>query len=154
MPRNIDEAIPSKSNYMKKEDVGEQGRDLVIKDFKHEDIGRDGDSETKLVIYWTDPSYKPMVCNKENGQRLKMALKTDDMDLMIGKAVNVYSDPFVAFGGKTVGGIRIRSTQLAANAPKRNIPPKAQARVEAQDDGAPTPPIEAYDRDPNDDIPF
>jgi hypothetical protein len=155
--RKIDDHIPSKSNYLKKEDVGETGRDLVIKDFRQEDIGTDGgEKETKLVIYWTDPSFKPMVINKENGSRLKMVLKTDDMDLMIGKTVNVYSDPFVAFGGKTVGGTRIRAPQQAARA--NSLPGKVTARTApvVEDDGPDAPPLEAYDLEAYDDenVPF
>jgi hypothetical protein len=132
--------ITTKSSYLKKEDVGEGGRDLIIKKFEREELTHDEKTEMKLVLYFTDPSYKPMVINKENGSRLKMVLKTDDTDVMVGKVINVYSDPFVAFGGKTVGGLRIRTPQQAANAPARARP----APPPVQDDGPPTPPIDAY----------
>ena len=146
MPK-IDDMIPTKTNYLRKEDVGEAGVDLGIKSFHTEDVGNDGEKEPKLVMSFTNPAYKGMIVNKENGSRLKITLKTDDTDLMIGRVINVYSDPFVAFGGKTVGGLRIRPA-------KDSAPGKPTARAKpapvVEDDGPESPPLEAY----SDDIPF
>lgn len=150
MPR-IDDMIPSKTNFMRKEDVGDAGKDLAISHFDYQEVGQGEDKETKLVVHWTDKNYKPMVVNKENGSRLKMALKTDDSEQMIGRVVNVYSDPYVAFGGKTVGGLRIRpakSAPISAQTRSALNPPRAPAREPGEDDGPPTPPAEAYDNDP------
>ena len=156
MPK-IDDMIPTKSKFLKKEDVGEAGVDLIIAGFEYQDVGKDDDVETKLVINWTDKNYHPMVCNKENGSRLKMTLKTDDTDQMIGRAVNVYSDPYVAFGGKTVGGLRIRTAKSAAPVspqtrsalhPPRARHPQDREGSSADDTGPPTPPLEAYQDEP------
>ena len=145
---NIDSMIPTKSNFLKKEDVGEEGVDLIIKGFDYQEVGQGEEKENKLVVTWTNPNYKRMVVNKENGSRLKMSLKTDDTDQMIGRAVNVYADPFVAFGGKTVGGLRIRAARSITNKP--TVRP-SKPFAEPQDDGAPTPPLEAYN---DESVPF
>jgi hypothetical protein len=147
MPK-IDDMIPTKTNYLRKEDVGEAGVDLGIKSFHTEDVGNDGEKESKLVMSFTNPAYKGMIVNKENGSRLKITLKTDDTDLMIGRVINVYSDPFVAFGGKTVGGLRIRPARTTEARPTQTVRVKPAPVVE--DDGPPSPPVEVY----NDDIPF
>lgn len=142
---SIDSMVTSKSSFLRKEDVGETGVNLAIKAFKQEQVGQGEESELKFVIQWTNPQFKPMVLNKENASRLKMVFKTDDTDQMIGKVVNVYSDPFVAFGGKTVGGLRIRSAQAQqGNAPRQQA-----------DMGPETPPLDAYsEKEFNDQIPF
>lgn len=143
---NIDDLAPSKSNFLKKEDVGVDGVDLVIKRFYQDEIknAETGGLDLKYCIEWTDGNYKPMVLNKENVSRLKMALKTSDTDEMLGKLVNVYHDEFVAFGGKTVGGIRIRPIQRSS---KPAAAPRPQQRRVSDDNGPPTPPPEAYDDD-------
>jgi hypothetical protein len=90
-----------------------------------------------------------MIVNKENGSRLKITLKTDDTDLMIGRVINVYSDPFVSFGGKTVGGLRIRPARTTEARPTKAVQP-SKPYAEPEDDGPQAPPVEVY----NDDIPF
>lgn len=136
----IDDMTPTQSQFLKKEDVGEAGVNLTIKGFEQTMVGQGDDAETKWVIVWTNPDYKPMVLNKENGSRLKMVCKSDDTDQMIGRTVNAYNDPYVAFGGKVVGGIRLRAPQGPA-----------QPANPPQDMGQPTPPIDAYG---DDDVPY
>lgn len=145
MPK-IDTMIPTKSNFLKQADVSEEGVDLTIKHFDYQQVGQGTDAETKLVVHWTNPNYKPMVVNKENGTLLKIACKTDDTDLMIGKKVNVWANPHVAFGGKMVGGLRIRAARSTDPRPTQAVKPSRP--FEPEDDGAPTPPVEAYDDTP------
>lgn len=146
MPK-IDDLVPSKSNFLKKEDVGVEGRNLTIKAFEQEDIKNQetGGVDQKYCIFWTDESFHPMVLNKENASRLKMALKTDDTDVMIGRTVNVYHDEFVSFGGKQVGGLRIRPANMSQGTGKARTQPARQATYGDADDGRPTPPAEAYE---------
>lgn len=144
---SIDSLVPSKSNYLKKEDVGTGGRNLTIASFDQEEIGQDGEKELKLIVRWQQQDYLPMVVNKENASRLKMTLKTDDTDQMIGKTVNVYHDEFVSFGGKQVGGLRIRPPAHAAAQQQLRSPAPQQRRAappQQEDMGPESPPIEAY----------
>lgn len=142
---DIDLMVPKKSNFLTKEDVGEAGKNLTIRGFSQQEIGRDNEKETRYVIEWQQADFKPMVLNKENATRLKMICKTSDTTQMVGKTVNVYSDPFVAFGGEIKGGIRIRP--VATTQPQQ-APMQRQAAPQRDDGmGPPSPPIEAYSRD-------
>ena len=136
----IDEMVPTKSSFLTKDDVGEAGKNLTIAKFETQEVGVENDKEMKYVIVWQQADFKPMVLNKQNASRLKIIFKSDDTDAMIGGTVNVFCDPFVEFGGKIVGGLRIRPTtaQAQAKAP-------TQARKPAQDTGPESPPLEAYE---------
>lgn len=148
MPK-IDEMVPSKSNFLTKEDVTETGRNLTIGRFEQQEVGIDNNKELRFVIVWQQADYKPMVLNKENANRLKVIFKTDDTDQMIGKTINVYADPMVSFGGKIVGGIRVRAAaQRQAQArPAARQPQRSQERSGAvgDDPNDELPPLEAYD---------
>lgn len=146
---SIDSMVPSKSNYLKKEDVGTGGRNLTIASFDQEEIGQDGEKELKLIVRWQQQDFLPMVVNKENASRLKMTLKTDDTDQMIGKTVNVYHDEFVSFGGKQVGGLRIRPPAHAAAQQQLRSPAPQQRRAAppSEPDAPESPPLEAYRND-------
>ncbi len=139
---SLTDMVPSKSNYLAKKDTDERGMDLTIKKFTHETVGQGADKEEKLVVYWTDENVKPMVVNKSNANRIKRAVGSDDTKEIIGKTVNIYVDPDVEFGGEVVGGLRIRAAQNSApGKPTARATPKPQV----EDDGTPSPPIEAYD---------
>jgi hypothetical protein len=149
---NIDSMVPTKSSFLTKDDVGEQGRNLTIKGFVQKEIKNDNESEMRYVIEWIEPDFKPMVLNKENASRLKMIFKVADTDAMIGRPVNVYNDAFVTFAGKVTGGIRLRpATNVAPQAPRprQAAPPPAAADEPWQ----PTAPPESY-QEFDDKIPF
>lgn len=153
----IGDMTPTKSKFLTKEDVGEAGKNLTIAGFEQQEVGFEGDKELKYVVIWNQADYKPMVLNKENGNRLKMIAKTDDTDAMIGLTVNVYNDPFVSFGGEVKGGVRIRAAAQAALRPQQRPAQKPAPRPAAPTDMGPeSPPLEAYadEPEPNDEIPF
>ena len=156
MGQSIDNLVKSKSKFLSKEDCGEAGMDLTVFRFTEQDVGKDGETERKYVIEWRETDVKPMVLNKQNANRLKAIAKSDDIDRMIGLTVNVYNDPFVEFGGKTVGGLRIRPIAHARyqeNRPQQARPQQAQRQPEY--DGPETPPVEAYEEPSyTKDVPF
>jgi len=133
---SISEAVPSESRYMTQHDVTPAGIDLTIKTFKAEAMPGD-DTEIKTLAVWTDASYKPMVLNVTNRNRLIHHLNTDKMREMCGKTVNVYRDPDVEYAGKIVGGLRIRAAA---------VDPVSAAIANAQ--------TTKDQAEPNDDIPF
>ena len=49
--------------------------------------------------------------NKTNMSRIKIITKSETTGQARGKRVNVFNDPFVEFGGKLTGGLRIRECQ-------------------------------------------
>lgn len=140
MKRSIDDLVPTKSSFLTKEDCGVAGKNLTIGAFEQKEVGSENEKETKYCIIFQQADYKPMVLNKENANRLKVIFKTDDIEAMIGGTINVYNDEMVSFGGKIVGGIRIR--------PAASAQPRPQARP------AQKPPArQALDVDPNDELP-
>lgn len=106
------------SKYLKKEDL--DGGEVIVTIAK---IGQgnvamdDQPQDLKWMIRFTEFP-KPMVLNSTNIQLLVKACGSDDTDDWIGKEVILYVDDNVSFGGKLVGGIRIKSAKPAA-APKR-----------------------------------
>jgi len=108
----LDELVPSESKYLAKEDVGETGLDLTIKGFKREMVGQGEDSDERAVMGFEE-SVKPMVLNKTNVRRLKVIFNAETTKDVVGKRINVFSDPLIEFGGRIVGGIRIRQAQSA-----------------------------------------
>lgn len=96
------------SKFIKKEDVGEDGKNLTIKSLENENIaGEDKAPDMKWVLYFKEAK-KGMVANWTNLQIIAKVCGSEESDDWIGKVVNVYEDPMVDFGGKIVGGIRIR----------------------------------------------
>lgn len=100
------------SNYLKKEDVPQPIR-LTIARVEAEMIAADDGKEKKAVAHWSNSNLKPMIVNKGNWITLADAYG-DESDGWVGKPVEIYVDPSVMFGGKRVGGLRLR---IPANAP-------------------------------------
>ena len=128
---SFDQLVPSESKYLRKDDVPEDGVNLTIKGFKRETLKGDAGDEEKTILYFAE-EYAPMVLNKTNASRLSIATGVKTAGEARGKVVCVYNDPMVEFGGRIVGGLRIKKA-LATSAPK----------------AAPASSV-----DPSDDIPF
>lgn len=92
------------SNYMKRQDISQDGVVLTIASFDVQTFD-DGD---KPFVKWREPQYKPLLLNKTNRSRLATIFKTYNTDDMVGKPVCVYDDPFIEMQGKLVGGVRLR----------------------------------------------
>lgn len=116
-----DDLVPSESKYLKKDDCGEEGRNLTIKRFSRETVGQGQDADERAVVHWEE-DMKPMVLNKTNASRLKVILKASGPEDAVGKKVNVYNDPLIEFGGKIVGGLRIRQAQGGTQPPAQEEP--------------------------------
>jgi len=102
----FDQLVPSKSDYLKKEDVG-IGVALTIRGFKREMIEGDHGDEEKTIMGFVEPGYKPMILNRTNASLLAVATGTNNVGEAIGKKIWVFNDPTIPFGGKVVGGLRI-----------------------------------------------
>src|SRR5262245_29619998 len=126
---SFDQLVPRNSKYLAKEDVGEDGLILTVRGVKMETIKGDEGEEEKIVLYFLE-DVKPMVLNRTNAQLLGTATGASNAGEAKGKQIVVYSDPTVAFGGKIVGGLRIKKI---AGAPKQ-APQRAAATQEPNDD--------------------
>lgn len=119
----FDQLVPSKSKYLTKDDVGEDGLILTIKGFRMETLESDDGNEDKMVLHFVE-DVKPMVVNRTNAQLIGVATGVKVAGEAKGKQIVVYNDPTVSFGGKITGGLRIKRI---SGAPK---PAAAKAAVE------------------------
>lgn len=127
MPKVSDMIV---SKFLRKEDF-EEDQVCTIRGVKLEDMPGD-DGQQKWVLYFKE-NQKGMALNVTTIRVLEKAFG-DDSDQWIGKRVMVYVDPNVSFGGRVVGGLRLRT-------------PKAKPAEQSQA----TPPA---DPDFDDDVPF
>ena len=101
---NFDEMYPSK--WLKASDLTEV-TELTIRKITMEILGEK--QETKPVLYFKEPEWKPMVCNKTNGSMLhKMYGETVKW---IGQPVRLYATTVEAFG-EVHDAIRIQYVDL------------------------------------------
>jgi hypothetical protein len=119
------------SNYLKKEDVGEDGTIVTVRSFERVNVAQKGEAPDEKWTMQFDEFEKPMVLNSTNIKLAEKALGSDETDDWIGKKLIVYNDPNVSFGKELVGGIRIKAYRKAA--PPRELPTK-QRQSEADDD--------------------
>lgn len=114
----FDQLVPSKSKYLTKDDVGEDGVILTIKGFRMETLETDDGNEDKMVLHFME-DIKPMVINRTNAQLIGVATGTKIAGEAKGKQIVVFNDPTVSFGGKITGGLRIKKVTGAPKpAPK------------------------------------
>jgi hypothetical protein len=98
------------SKFLKKEDVGE-GIPVTIRLVKEENVAKEGaEHEMKPCLYFNEVE-KPFVCNSTNAQIIAQitGINTDVEHGWVGKRIVLYTDPNVSFGGKLIGGIRVRA---------------------------------------------
>ncbi len=94
-------------SFLKQEDVPKPTK-VLIESIGYETLKNGDDDEEKLVARFVGND-KGLVLNRTNCESLEEILGTDDYDSWAGNAVVLWTDPTVKFGGKTVGGLRIRS---------------------------------------------
>lgn len=148
------------SKFLRKEDFDED-RVMTIKGLRLEDMPSDQSREPqqKWVLYFREEP-KGMALSVTTIRVLEQAYGSDS-DHWVGNKVMVYVDPNVSFGGKIVGGLRLRTPRVKTvqrpAAPAQRQPPPRQAAPEFE----PTEP-EAHQFEPqttsqpefDDDIPF
>jgi hypothetical protein len=122
MSTDLDSLVTSNSKFMRKEDITEEGIDLTIKHFTKEVVKGDDGEEQKAAIHFVEDGYKPLLLNQTNIARIKAATGEKTVEGVKGKRVKVYNDPFVEFGGRIVGGVRIKKADTAKAAPSTDGP--------------------------------
>jgi hypothetical protein len=106
------------SNFLKKEDV-EDGVTVTISGMSQENVAKQGAPEELRWCLHLHEFDKPMVCNSTNAQLLAKICGSEETDDWPGSKVVLYHDPSVSYGGKLVGGIRVRALPKAVAAPAR-----------------------------------
>jgi len=133
------------SKFLRKEDCG-QGVLLTIADVQQENVAKEGAPEEMRWCMYFEESEKPMVLNSTNGQIIAKFTGSEESDGWIGREVVLYHDPNVSFGGKLVGGIRVREPRkpgvpvrgkrpVRMPKPKREASPEPEPDCEPADDG-------------------
>jgi len=112
---SFEQLVPSKSKYLTKDDVGEDGMILTIKGVRMETLESDEGNEDKVVLHFQE-NVKPMVLNRTNAQLIAVATGAKTAGEAKGKKIVVFNDPTVSFGGKITGGLRIRKVSGAPKA--------------------------------------
>ena len=95
------------AKYLKKEDVPSPVNTSILW-IKEEEVTTPGKgTERRLVLYF-DGLKKGLVLNTANAEALLEITGTDDTEKWADTPVQLYVDPDVTYGGKKIGGIRIR----------------------------------------------
>jgi hypothetical protein len=110
------------SKYLQQEDV--DGEVVVtVHALKKVNVAKEDETpEYKWTVKFQEFA-KPMVANATNVKRMFKALG-EDSEEWLGKQIILYVDPDVEFGGKIVGGLRVRGIR------KSVAPAKAGQRSE------------------------
>jgi len=99
----------SKSKYLKKEAITEDGMLVTIQAVKKEDLAMAGQKADLNWVLYFEEDVKPMVCNITNCRRVARINGSGDIEDWPGTKVVIYFDPDVEFAGKITGGLRIRA---------------------------------------------
>jgi hypothetical protein len=111
------------SRFLTKEDVGRAGKVLTIESIDQQNVAPDNKpKEMKWVMHFEEEEFNPMVLNRKNQQLAASILESDNTDMWIGKQIVAYHDPTIDFGGKIVGGIRLRELTTEEKSGGRSAP--------------------------------
>ena len=102
---NIGQMIESK--YLKQSDLDGEVEVTILKVGQLNVAREDQEPEMKWAMKLQEFK-KPMVLNSTNIQLLAKACESEESEDWIGKKVVIYADPNVSFGGKLVGGLRVK----------------------------------------------
>ena len=118
---NINEMAPSK--FIKSQDLTTP-RIATITGIGNENVGTEAAPEMKYTLNFQEADLKPLVLNKINLQLCALACGSEETNNWTGKQIVLWADPTVSFGGKLVGGVRVRP-HMPVPAPNPNQVPGA-----------------------------
>lgn len=107
---NINDMLESK--YLKQSDVTDDTFVTIAKIGKKNIAKEDEPPEIKWLCQFNEFN-KPLILNTTNIQLLAKACDSENTDDWIGKEVILYADANVSYGGKLVGGLRVRKAKAA-----------------------------------------
>lgn len=111
------------SKYISKEDVGVNGKNLTIRNSDHllqENVAPDNKPpEMKWILYFNE-ARKGLALNQTNISLVAHITGSEETDDWRGKPVQLFEDPTISYGGKVIGGVRVRHV---SNAPQPASPP-------------------------------
>ena len=100
----------SGSQFLKQDDiVPTSGKIVTIEDFDRKLVkGNGNEADREKVCVKFEEFDKWLVLNSTNGAALAAFTNTSKPSDSIGKQIEIYVDPTISFGGKIVGGVRLR----------------------------------------------
>lgn len=140
------------SKFLKKEDCGQNGILVTIKEVTQENVAKEGAPQELKYCLWVEEQDKPLVLNSTNGQLIAVITGQEDTDFWPGHKVVLYHDPTISFGGKIIGGVRVRAPRGQAAAKK--APPAAQPARKLPPSQQPQPEELAEQEGGDDSVPF
>lgn len=103
---------------------------VTIIGYEEVDVAREGaDPEMRWALYFKEVD-KPLILNSTNGQIIASITGSENFDDWKGTAIVLYRDRNISFGGKLVGGIRIRAPKASY---MQQQPQEAEPEVEDED---------------------
>ncbi len=118
------------SKFLKQSDIG-KGVLWTVHGVERVNVAKEGaEPEFKWAMNFSE-SDKPLVLNSTNIQLCERIFGSDDTDHWNGKKLVLYTDPTVSYGGKVVGGIRVRQPKISA------VPTPAPAVEDLTDEDIP-----------------
>jgi hypothetical protein len=114
------------AKYLKKEDIPSPVNTSILW-IKEEEVTAPGKgTEPRLVLY-LDGLKKGLVLNTANAETLAELTGTDDYEEWADTTVQLCVDPDVTYGGKKIGGIRIRKpVPVSVSVPEPKLKVKQQ----------------------------
>lgn len=99
---------------------------VTISGYEEQDVSMESQAEEMKWCLSFKELDKPLVLNMTNGQLVSHVTGSDEFDDWIGKQIVLYNDETIMFGGKMVGGIRVRAVkqtfkEAANDAPKQTL---------------------------------
>ena len=95
------------AKYLKKEDIPSPVNTSILW-IKEEEVTAPGKGTEKRLVLYFDGLKKGLVLNMANAEALAEITGTDDYEKWADTPVQLCVDPDVTYGGKKIGGIRIR----------------------------------------------
>jgi hypothetical protein len=120
------------SKFLKQTDVG-NGMLMTVEGCSKHNVAKEGaEPELKWTLSFNE-SDKPLVLNSTNIQLCERIFGSDDTDNWVGKQIVLYTDPNVSYGGKVVGGIRVRAPRIKAKAAPVQVAPPPEPDIDDDD---------------------
>lgn len=126
----------TESKFLKRAEVG-AGKLLTIASCEQMNVGKDdGPKEMKWCLTFEDGDTKPMVLNKTNAELIGMISGERNSDNWGGVRIVAFDDPSISYGGKLVGGIRVRAPRGPA-AQRAPVAKPAPTQLDEGEDSIP-----------------
>lgn len=127
----------TESKFLKRAEVG-AGKLVTIEACIQQNVAKKEDApEMKWCLTFAETD-KPMVLNRTNSELVAMITGERNSDEWGGHKIVLYDDPTISYGGKLVGGIRVRAPrgQAAKVQPPitKTVPVELPADDEAEAD--------------------